>query len=725
MAVLLVPTLSWFEGMAGMPLGSSARSFQASAQVVISGCNSPRGNKIIQKVCVDGNPYNVNGDLDQLESDAVNLYLKQHNLPASDTGLIYSEGREDLRNQIRGEMMNILTGIIAKPASQRTAHEQMLYNWLQALVQQDEIAEYGSALAEYQKWQNNPCNYTLDPTIAAQYGLSYNGPAMCEPQSAIAAGPPWVPAASYFTAVGLERSYGQAAQTTPNFASMVANTEIDAGTVWGTAVGVGAALGALSGLGVAATFTQLFPFAAAAAAPEIALGLAEAGLWATSGGILAGLGAGNIVFLNVVVGVVAAMQLASNQQQLNQLNNLQTLLTQAQNTLPDLNSFVNDTTGLGMLKLTEAFDSQTLPDVPSTAPLPAHNPDDPVFLITPAGGSATVENSFSYTDWNGISWKAETSGGWFDLTCLGDSSGKNCTQTDAFNASFQYVDWSGAQRTAWLYGSDTFAVTKNKPASTDTTCSNVTAATDLSTCSSYVANLIEYTYQGADYTLQLTNLPVFSGPTTFFFYWGGPRQDAMVTAGGTPAPTISLASGSSLPAGVYFNGGNGSAQFQFLGFDSGTRGTYQVTLQAKNANGIATQTFTIVIAAQLQITSPGSATFAYGLPASFLVTTTGAVTGLSISPGILFPGLTFHDNDNGTATISGTPTAAGKLPTICSVINGQPCPTLGITATDPFGSVTQPFSITVNPPPQPQFTVPGATFVAGEANSFTVTTTPT
>ncbi|MGH9744003.1 MAG: beta strand repeat-containing protein, partial [Candidatus Acidiferrum sp.] len=61
------------------------------------------------------------------------------------------------------------------------------------------------------------------------------------------------------------------------------------------------------------------------------------------------------------------------------------------------------------------------------------------------------------------------------------------------------------------------------------------------------------------------------------------------------------------------------------------------------------------------ITSPSTATFVVGVSASFTITATGSpLPSISLS-GTLPPGLTFTDNGNGTATISGTPLASGTV----------------------------------------------------------------
>jgi hypothetical protein len=591
-------------------------------------------------------------------------------------------------------------------------------------------------LAEYRKWQADPCSFTLDPDIAKQYGLSYNGRALCAPATVIAAGPPYVPAASYFTAVGLKNSYGKSAQAQPDFAAHVVRTQVDVAEMLGIAVGAGAAAAAAAGISIAVFFSTIFPFALGALAPEITafaalgLGMSVGGGAALTAGVIAGPAA--IVFICVVVGVIAAFQVFNNKQQLDELNNLNNLLSQAQNSAPDLNAFLSDSSGLGKLKLTQSLVSQTMPDVPSAAALPARKAEDPWFAVVPNAGQL-IQSSFTYDDWNGIAWRAETSGGWFKQTCLGDASGQNCPpgpQNDSFIASIQYVDWSGVKRIASRLGAS-FVIIKSEPAASDQSCpadprTGVTPGTDFSGCSGYVARQLTYTYRGTNYVMRLSQSPAFTSATTIYFTWQGPPQEALVTAVGLPAPNIRLIG--ALPAGVSLTAsnveGNGRARFHFAGHSSGALGTYRVTLAADpvNPNDEALrQTFTIVIASQLQVTSPGSLAVVYGQPVSFLVTTTGALPmTLSIDPRVLPPGLSFHDNGNGTATVNGSSTAPVGVTYHFCTLDGQ-C--AGITATNAQGSVTQPFAVSIQGPPEPQITVPATNFIAGISNSFKVITT--
>jgi len=73
---------------------------------------------------------------------------------------------------------------------------------------------------------------------------------------------------------------------------------------------------------------------------------------------------------------------------------------------------------------------------------------------------------------------------------------------------------------------------------------------------------------------------------------------------------------------------------------------------------------TIVIGEPPAITSASSTTFTVGAFGTFTVTTTGSPTPSISQSGTLPNGVSFHDNGNGTATLSGTPTQSGTFNTI-------------------------------------------------------------
>jgi hypothetical protein len=721
LAVLLAPSLSWFEH--GFSATSSGGPFQAAAATT-GGCGPFQPNAIIQQNLCPGAVFYAR-DLYQLESDAVNTYLAAHNLPASDAHLIYDYGRADLRNAIRATMLTGLIAIINKPPSQRTPHEQALYNWLQPIVQANEIAEYSQALNEYHRWRNDPCGFKLDADIASQYGLSYQGAQFCaSPLNGLFGGPP-VPAESYFLAYGLKNSYGAPAQNYPNFAKVVANTQANTGEIFGIGLSAGAVV-ALGTAGLIAGFSSsVFPLAFGSNVPE----LVAAGSWVVNSATAAELGVGEtvgvfagtaaIILVAVAIGVSAGMQAFANEQTINDLNNLNNTLTQVTNNKPDLSAFTQDSSGLGTFKLTETFVAQTLPGHPSTAALPVHRPGvDPGFAISPAAapGSATPSEQWSYQDWEGLSWTAQTSNGWFVQTC---NSGASCAEPNSLIAAIHYVDWGGNKWTASRIGNN-FVHTKAAPASTDHSCpadeaTGVSPGTDFTNCISYVSSSIPLRApDGGLWSVSLGLKPSFTSPATFNFTVG--RQATVaIHASGTPAPTISLAKPLNI-FGFNFSPGAGTASLSYTGALN-VAGTFQVTLVASNSSGSVTQTVTMHVTRELAITSPATLTGVAGLPVNFLVTTTGDLPiALSIDPAVLqLTGLTFTDHGDGTASITGRPNIA--LSTSCvNVLTHAPC---GITATNATASVVQNFAISLTSPPAPSLVGPAnVTFSAGAPNSI-------
>ena len=180
---------------------------------------------------------------------------------------------------------------------------------------------------------------------------------------------------------------------------------------------------------------------------------------------------------------------------------------------------------------------------------------------------------------------------------------------------------------------------------------------------------------------------------------------------GSPPP--SLTESGALPAGVSFvDDGNGTATLAGTP-GAGSGGTYSLTLTATNGAGSATQTLVVSVDQPPAVTSAAAVNFTVGSSGSFTVTTSGYPSPSLTESGALPKGVTFVDNKNGTASLSGTPapTTAGTY-------------TLTITAKNSAGTSTQTFVVTVSAlgsPPQITSTA-AVTFTVGSAGSFTVTT---
>ena len=203
-----------------------------------------------------------------------------------------------------------------------------------------------------------------------------------------------------------------------------------------------------------------------------------------------------------------------------------------------------------------------------------------------------------------------------------------------------------------------------------------------------------------------------------------------VTTTGAPAPSIKEAG--ALPNGLVFvDNGNGTGTLYgtplvFVG------GNFSISFTANNgAPPAATQAFTIVLRQAPAITSASSATFAYGEPNSFTVTTTGFPPPGIADAGSLPPGVTFTDNHNGTATLAGTPSAGGTFPLVLTATNVVTTATQNFTlnvagltispATLNFGTAylngSQTLSVTLTNMTKTTVTISGASVTPGTANA--------
>ena len=129
-----------------------------------------------------------------------------------------------------------------------------------------------------------------------------------------------------------------------------------------------------------------------------------------------------------------------------------------------------------------------------------------------------------------------------------------------------------------------------------------------------------------------------------------------ITASGKPTPALTEVG--VLPKGVTFTD-NGDGSATLTGSPApGTSGEYGFIVRAHDVgNPDAIQSFTLSVAQPLAITSANATTFTVGSAGSFVVTTTGTP-----APGLTESGnppssITFKDNGDGTATLSGTPAA--------------------------------------------------------------------
>jgi hypothetical protein len=222
-------------------------------------------------------------------------------------------------------------------------------------------------------------------------------------------------------------------------------------------------------------------------------------------------------------------------------------------------------------------------------------------------------------------------------------------------------------------------------------------------------------YVGGGYQSAFLDQPVVSAPsitsassTTFAVGTSGSFD---FTTSGFPTATILTADGD-LPDGVDLVN-NDDGTMTLSGTPTGGAGVYPLTITAINYgtdSGLSetTQSFTLTVNGAPTFTSDDFAEFAEGTSGSFTVTTDAyPIPTFSLS-GSLPSGMTFTDNGDGTATISGTPaTGSSDLYSFT------------ITASNSVGAGSQAFELGVDGPARVT-SANHAAFQVGASGSFTV-----
>lgn len=704
LVVLLLPAL---------PSAEQGGMNEAAAQTVnLISCEAISPTSILRKYCGAGNaPVPA---LVTLEADAVKTYLALHGIPQSEENVVYALGRRDLRNAVRSIMLTRLIDISLKQPQERTANERALYEWLQRLVQRNEVEYYSQTLAHLNSFLSDPCGFRLDENVEKAMKISYDNSALCLGSlGGLFANPP-VPSSDYFRMYGLSKSYGKVSEDYPYAALLAADTQLNIPLIAGVSGTVGGIIVASAAAGLGSLLSWIVKGSYVA---YLAKGLAKAGLTysayavistssvsAVGGVVAAAAGPVAILLVAVTTGLVAGIQAFNNQQQLDNLANLRTKLALAQATLPDLAAMVQDSTDMGLYKLNLSFIGETLPDVESTSVLPQRRPNvDPIFRVADTRGLFMFMNEFTYRDWQGNSWSAYAWGNWLVQQCLTDAQGQSCAAVNSITGTIRYLDWQGKRWTASRLG-NRFTHTKMDVATTDRLCpadlaTGVTPATDFSQCSSYASDSVSLLNgRGLQTTVSVSpfQAPGFSGPTVLSFSPGLPAT-YRIQATGDPAPQI-CPTVNTLPAQIVVSPCTTSGfTISYDGAGSPAIGSFPLRLTATNTVGSRTQDYIVNVGTDVKIITPAILNTSFGQPVNFTIVAAGRPRPrFTLDPGVNLEGLSFRDNLDGTATISGT---AGNATFFgpCEDLSSQSCPR--IRASNGLTSDSQIFTVQVASPP--------------------------
>jgi hypothetical protein len=751
LAVLLsLPSLSFFTSGGFRGTASSQGPFALSAQTSV-GC-TPSPNQILQTGC----QLPV---LAQFEQAAVQGYLAQHNLPASNAAQVYQYGGSELRTEIRAYMLDLLLSYASQDLSQLNSQQLSAYSWLQAEVQAEETQYWAAAAKEYNLWNSNKCTYVLDADVAAQQGLEYDPTQWCYPSLGNYFATPPVPTFDYFTAVAWKKTYGtllganadapillnMQQQATNNAALYALPASFTAAAAASAAVAANiqtiqpyiyqtldskylanglsytkASAGSYSTANSAANSSANVGKAAEAAteAEEDISAAADAGDLATG---VAAVSVVAVAVFAIETAVEAGIAAVNTQNTLDQIATLPALAAQAAQNPASLATML--TTQDGYTKASTVFVAQTLPDYPNPQSDAASAPNTGEFEIV-QNGNGLPNTALGYLDPSGNSNVVALRGQWF-------INANPQTQGFQFVGSINYVDWDGNPRFASRVGPYQFLIYRPDPLPGDSLCpasasnNNLSGAVAPSSCYAYVSNALQIKdVNGNNVTVEVIDPPTMTSATYASLT---PNRSFAFPVTYTPRVNdvgcIATQSGT-LPPGVFYSPFN--SVFDGTPTAAAT-GVYHETLTMTcGGSSLISTTATVDLivgsVSSLAITSPNQVNATVGLPVNFLVTTTGSpVPALTINPS-LPSGLTFKDNGDGTASITG----ALPLYQNCLSFNGAPCFT--VTAKNAVQTVSQGLTLNLANYPNPlTFTSPGQgntlRFPDGSYSSYTLQTT--
>lgn len=460
-----------------------------AGQPASAGLPSPGQSGPPSVIDLDNQPNQYLVPLQNFENNAVSEVLSTHGLPSTDAEAVLGWGRDDVRAQ---EWLD-LGKIINDTPAERSANDQLVYQWFQSVYGNTEVAEAQDAINEYLKWTggsslsdppqnfgpNNTgyCNYSPPGGSSGPFSGSYTGntdqTCFTPCTSVLGCAVPY-PTIQQFQEWGAYDELDQEMGSS-DFANSSLGT-IGAIAMGGSlaAAGVTTALSAsFGGAGISSAFiSEVLPFAARVAwqsASSIASSGLSAGADATEVAAAAGAeAAGAITF---VVGVALFFIVSTTMEIIQLVQNadipteLSKALSAAQaDTSPDLASdWSSDTTKTGLFA---AFLAQTMPDVDYTCSSSSTDPcaDAP----TPPGPTSTDDQFMVSTTTNGVTTTVPESsiytvdqrnpdfistrlggGGWFVSTRYNgadpaDANAPEGTPGATFESlQFFYTDWNG------------------------------------------------------------------------------------------------------------------------------------------------------------------------------------------------------------------------------------------------------------------------------------------
>ena len=627
----------------------------------------------------------------------VTRWMDERQLPAADLQVIETFGRSDLLGDINAYIAADIMRVLEEDPASRTAEEQFVLSTFAEDFRVAELALYDHAVKDGDSFVKDPCHWKPDPEVAAAYGLSYDPTPYCRANAS-----PFVglltfhipgPKPEYLTAAAFKAVYGQGGAAVASAMQ---------GKLAKHLVGASTALvaGGIAGGIAAANLSTILPFATAvseeATVAEIASAAAN-GLRLTR--LLAG-GSFTIITLMIEVGIESIIAFDDEVKFQQGLDNLRATRDRLQSTGQDTLTAV--TGDQGLIKSMILINNYGVGSLGNGIPQ-YRSGIDRVFIVN----NVSPAESLALTDFSGQQWNVHMLGNWF-VRSTTDSAGQ---KYESITADLEVLDDHAIKWIATRIGQDRFRMTQVNPPESATVCATVNGISTRrdGSCTVYYTDTINITQlpSGAKLSIGLGIAPKIVSRT--FFFPAHARTSFNVDVSGLPAPAVQFLS---LPAWLHASNGT-------LSGDPGDLfGSIQVPVRVRTQSGADDEQLTIYYGVPVQFTSPSVVEVVATKPVQFTINTAGTPRPAITQTGWLPYFLTFKDNGNGTATLSGL--WSSSIKPFCIV----QCDLPAITATNGVQTVSQPLSFQYTFAPRAVFNGPAELkFVAGVRGQYLLTTT--
>lgn len=630
-------------------------------------------------------------------SSVISRWMQERKLPPEDLeGVIKKYGRVDLVADIQAYVAADILTVLEKPDASRTSDEQFVLSKFEGDLHQSQFALYDYAVQDGESFVKDPCHWTPDAEVAAEYGLVYDGSPYCSQgiNTLFRFHVPG-PKKEYLLAAAYKKVYGGSDKATVALMQdkLAVHLSSLAASVFGGGVAGGITRKNLSKI-VPYTNRERYNATPGRAAARLAR-LAR---------FLSG-GAFTIVTLMAEIGIEAIIAFDEEIKFQQDMDNLRATRNSLAAARQDTVTAV--TADLGMEKAMLVIDQYGFGS--SGEVLPTHRPGvDRVFIIN---GDARGSGRMDVKDHDGQLWKVEMWRNWFV---------RRTADVESITTDLEVTDHDGIQWIAARVGEDRFRMTQINAPEEAPVCPATTtgiSSTKGKNCSVYFTDSLPIQLSNGVKAIITTGVAPRIESSSFYFP-SNKLTSNVVKVTGVPVPVVTTAG--PLPSWLRL-----SPDGTLSGNPGPGAGKTGIALRVQTASGNEQKPITIFYGDPVQFVSPAVVDIVAEVPVNFTIAVAGTPTASITKTGWLPGFLSFVSNGNGTATLRGR--WDGFSQSLCSgsFVNGvfqNPCGLPTIRASNQAQTVDQTLTFRYQQAPRAVYDgPPELKFIAGTEARYLLT----